>query len=436
VQPETISSTTERHGLERAGKLNLAIFGTSLLVSLAVSMVVWHAQSLVDNRPDPYWFDAMGKSVARGTWFTPFGTLLHRRSPLYPLFIGLVYRLFGEHEVLIQFAQCLFFAGTCALACDIGRRVFNERTGLIAGLLCAVSPSLLRYVPDFHLETLFTLLLTLSIYRGTLFVERPTLRNAVLLGIALGFATLTKAVVQLYAPLFVVAWWWFEGRRVPRTEQLRSVLTAASLFVGMGLVILPWTVRNYRATGGHLVLVTTGGSDAFLRGLVFSKTEYATLEKPPYTDAENESNAMFTAICKAEGAVWEQDDLQTDRILNKAAKARLLADPVAAVRKFFVGLFTFWYEMTSLKTSVAAGGLSLVLWGFALVGLPRSHREGRRAWIPFLPILYLNLLLAALLALGRYSVPILPCLSVLAAFGIDTLLGRRSSSVAAPSPST
>ena len=169
---------------------------------------------------------------------------------------------------------------------------------------------------------------------------------------------------------------------------------------------------------GHLVPISTGFSDAFLRGYVFSKTEYATLRQPPYTDGENESNAMFRAICANEGAVWEQDDYQTDKILNRAAKARLLESPGAFLRKTFVGLFTFWYEMTSLKNSIAAGAMALVMWVFAVLGLVRSRTEKRPAWLLLAPILYFNLLLAPLLALGRYSVPVLPCLSVPTAFGV------------------
>ena len=49
-----------------------------------------------------------------------------------------------------------------------------------------------------------------------------------------------------------------------------------------------------------------------------------------------------------------------------------------------------------------------------------------RAWLLMLPVLYLNLVLALLLALGRYSVPILPALIVMSAFGVDTLLDRRA----------
>jgi hypothetical protein len=58
-------------------------------------------------------------------------------------------------------------------------------------------------------------------------------------------------------------------------------------------------------------------------------------------------------------------------------------------------------------------------------GWLRSRREGQPSWLLILPILYLNISLAALLALGRYSAPIIPVLMVLAAFGIDTLLTRR-----------
>jgi hypothetical protein len=47
-------------------------------------------------------------------------------------------------------------------------------------------------------------------------------------------------------------------------------------------------------------------------------------------------------------------------------------------------------------------------------------------WPLLLPIFYLNILLALLLALGRYSAPILPALLVVSAFGIDTVIQRRS----------
>ncbi|HYQ14505.1 MAG TPA: hypothetical protein VEQ58_02070, partial [Polyangiaceae bacterium] len=213
-------------------------------------------------------------------------------------------------------------------------------------------------------------------------------------------------------------------RREPVAAKSTKALTPLAVaLLCMGLTISPWTVRNYVVTG-HFVPITTGLSDAVLRSYVFSRTEFITLAKPPYTDAENEVNAEFRALCAAQGAVWEADDLQTDKILSQAMKERLLASPLAYVKKSFVGIFTFWYQMTSLPNSLAAGGMALLAWVFAAIGLLRSRQERQPIWLVLAPILYLNLFLAALLSLGRYSVPVLPCLVVLAAFGVSTLLQR------------
>jgi hypothetical protein len=91
-----------------------------------------------------------------------------------------------------------------------------------------------------------------------------------------------------------------------------------------------------------------------------------------------------------------------------------------------VGLFTFWYEMTSLKNSLIPASLAVLGWTFAFVGWKRAHREGRPSWLIWLPIVVMNVFVATLIPLGRYSVPILPCLMILAAFGVDTLLRRRA----------
>ena len=61
--------------------------------------------------------------------------------------------------------------------------------------------------------------------------------------------------------------------------------------------------------------------------------------------------------------------------------------------------------------------LAVGAWALALIGWRRARRERRPAWLLLLPVLYLNISLALLLALGRYSVPILPALLVLSAYG-------------------
>jgi 4-amino-4-deoxy-L-arabinose transferase-like glycosyltransferase len=402
----------------------LIVLGFSLVVSFLVVFVIFPSQGLVSNQPDPYAFSALGKQIARGEGF--HGEMLGRRAPLYPLVVGGIYFVFGEHEWVVQLAQCLMLAGICLLVRDIALRVYgSSRAGLVAGLACALHPSFLRYVPDFHLEVLLTLVVTLMVWTSVRFRESPSYARAVAFGVATGAASLTKAVMLLYPGVFALFWLW------ERRQQLRlslpklvvALLPMAVVFVSMAGTISPWTARNYHVSG-KIVPVSTGLSDAFLRGFVFTRPEYITLREPPYTGAENEVNTWFRALCAAEGAVWERDPLETEAILGRAAKRKLMAEPLAAMKKGLIGVFTFWYQMTSLKTSLVAGVMAAGAWLLAALGVARARREGRAQWLLFAPVLYLNLFLAALLSLGRYSVPVLPTLLVASAFGFDTLMTR------------
>ena len=94
------------------------------------------------------------------------------------------------------------------------------------------------------------------------------------------------------------------------------------------------------------------------------------------------------------------------------------------VRKTAFGLFAFWYQLTSLKNSVLVLACAIGAWILAIIGWRSARQEGRIVWPLLLPVFYLNIVLALLLALGRYSAPILPALLVVSAFGVDTLLDR------------
>src|SRR6266508_2766929 len=91
------------------------VFGVALGTGLLMAFVIFRIQSLVDSNIDPYYFGQMGKSVADGHGFAGFGSLIKRRAPLYPLVIGAVYFVFGDHYHLIFVLHALMFAVTCLL---------------------------------------------------------------------------------------------------------------------------------------------------------------------------------------------------------------------------------------------------------------------------------------------------------------------------------
>jgi hypothetical protein len=280
---------------------------------------------------------------------------------------------------------------------------------------------LLRYVPDLQMETFLTFLCMLTVWCAVRFYDQRTLANGVLLG-AVGMVTvLTKGVMLPY----LVVFGGISFLLALRGRSIKGVVAVMVMFLTMALILAPWTYRNYRVTDGRFVLLTPGASDSFLRGYIFTRLEFATLQKPPYTDAENACNAWFRQIARDAGAVWSVDEV-VDEVNNASVvKEMIRTRPLDTVRKVVVGLFTFWYEMTSLVNSLIPASLAVIGWALAFVGWRRAHREGRPSWLILLPIVVMNVFVATLIPLGRYSVPILPCLMILAAFGVDTLSRRR-----------
>jgi len=378
------------------------------------------------NAGDPYDYGNIAhRFVEHG-----FTKLTRRAASLYPEFIALVYRLGGTDHVVI-FLQCLFHAATCVLVFRLGLRIYNARTGVLAGLFCAFHPMLLRYVPDLHMESFLTFMCTFTVWTTVRFHDRPTVANGILVGVVGMCATLTKGVMLPYLGVFGIV----SGVLALKARSIQRVGAVVAMFVAMAVVLAPWTYRNYQVTGGRFVLLTPGASDSFLRGYVFTRWEFATLQKPPYTDAENEVNNWFRQIARDAGTEWEKDEVVDEENNARVAKHLIATQPLDTARKVFVGLFTFWYEMTSLRNSLIPGSLALIAWALAIVGLRSAHREGRPSWLIWLPIAVMNVFVALLIPLGRYSVPIIPCLMTLAAFGVDTLLNRlnlASSGLALP----
>lgn len=67
--------------------------------------------------------------------------------PLIPFMYGMLFRLFGEHRLLVQCLNAGFFGGTVWLACAMGRRLWDEPIGRAAGLMLLSMPVLYAQAP-------------------------------------------------------------------------------------------------------------------------------------------------------------------------------------------------------------------------------------------------------------------------------------------------
>lgn len=420
-------------GLSALTRARLIVFGGALVVALVMAFVVWRAQDVVEQTNDLYKFADLAKNVLAGNGFRYTGSpLTIRRGPGYPFFIAFLYAIFGVHQIVIQLAQCLLAAGTATLAFETARRVFSVRAAWIAAVLVALHPMVMRYVPDIQVEELLTFLYTLTVYRSLRLLERDTWLNGLWVGLAAGASAMVKAVTLPYAALFMIAYLgWRRVREGSWSGTARALVPIVAMGIGMAVVILPWTYRNYEVTG-RFVLVSGNASGEFLRGYVFAQERYYLLRDKPYEVGENEANNMQRELFAKKGLVWERDETETERVQNEAFKEKLAKDPGAFVRKFFIGLAMFWYVVTTRLNSLVVGALALGGWIFTVVAWLRGHPKKDLFLFVLLPIVTLNLTYAAVLALGRYSAPCIPVLMVLAAGGIASLFERHATSSASP----
>jgi 4-amino-4-deoxy-L-arabinose transferase-like glycosyltransferase len=136
----------------------------------------------------------------------------------------------------------------------IARKLAGDRAGIVAAVLVAVYPNL--WVIDGALwpEGVYSAFVGFAVLAAYRWWERPDLRRAGLLGLAIALAALTRGEALFLYPLLVVplvvmrrgvAWW-------PR---IRTIAVVGLV----GLVLFaPWTIRNQRAFGTLVILSTNG----------------------------------------------------------------------------------------------------------------------------------------------------------------------------------
>ncbi len=69
----------------------------------------------------------------------------------YPLYLTIVYKIFGPIIIIPRIIKALLGTFTCVLVYKLSARTFNEGVGRIAGIMCALMPNLIIYC-GFHLK--------------------------------------------------------------------------------------------------------------------------------------------------------------------------------------------------------------------------------------------------------------------------------------------
>jgi 4-amino-4-deoxy-L-arabinose transferase-like glycosyltransferase len=355
-------------------------------------------------------------------------------QPLYGFFLIPIYWVFGRHWEVVGVAQILVAIGTAILVYEIGRRLVSALVGLIAAALVAIHPYLVWH--DIHLnrEILDQFLAAAIVLLTLVLTDRPRIRTAVLLGLALGLGILGNvrlAALPLLIAAFVIVRIGFDRR---------AVLIAVSILGVAAIAVAPWIVRNRVSVGCWAV--TTDGRALWKANNV---NTYRTLTHggwidavPPYPGAPPTPEDVFERY-RTTGVYTPVDECAQMRFFNHKAHAFWFHHPRAKARLALLSAQMLWQpsvvetggrpgENTWLDTlRTSSEPLFIVpLYCLAIAGLflvPRAF-----AVLTVLLLAYQTAVAMIFVGVTRYRVPWDFLLCILAATALAALADRVAAS--------
>ena len=164
------------------------------------------------------------------------------RTPGYPLFIIGVYLAAGYRPEIVTLIQNVLSLITLYIAYRLAIHLFDAKAARIALVLMAVDIGTIILANVTLTESLFMVLLlpaTYCLFKGLDSPYRLTWMAAA--GILLGFATLVRPA-SLYLVLLLLPFVWWAMRRPWQETAARAV----TLLVAFLLALSPWSFRNLR----------------------------------------------------------------------------------------------------------------------------------------------------------------------------------------------
>jgi hypothetical protein len=326
---------------------------------------------------DSIWYHLQANNIRNGTgyvdifrqyasfWGQPGISELRATAywpPLFPTFLAGFQGLFGETYRVSQLAGCASGAATIALTGLLGRSTADDRIGLVAAGLAAVSPYLIAIDGSLMAETLFVPLALLALVLAQRTRTHATFGTWCALGATIALAALTRtdALALVAAALVPAAFL----SQLP----LKQVLARVGAALGVLIVVLaPWLVRN--AVQVDTVTLSTISANGVLAAAncssVYSGRAIGTWDRSCMRESRGSamSEAAYARWLRERGTRYALDHWQRWPLVGAARVARTwgLWDPREQTRREAL-------ESRNLRWQRIAWPASLLTLAVGLVG--------------------------------------------------------------------
>ena len=378
--------------------------------------------------------DYFHRLATEGIPDTGFPSGPYFKAPLYPLFLKLIYSLFGPGPWAPRVIQIALGCLTALMTYLIGARLFSRRVATEAGLLVAVCGTLILYDGQLLDPTLTIAVTLVAMYLLIVGWQSGRLRWLFLAGVFFGLSAIARAVVLTSVGGLALYLLWLK-----RQELRQAWKMPFCLLIGVATAIAPVTIRNFLESGEFVPIGTYGGINLYIGNNLHSDGVSATV---PGTGLDwwhggvmDDTRRIADTDAGRELSPTEQSVYWRNRALRE-----IRDNP-----GFFIGhlgrkllLFLGGYELANnfdiRYVSKRIPLLNYLIldkpvywpWGIVLpLGIAGMILLG--LWCPeqrFLLLfgaLYVPSLLLFFVT-GRYRLPLIPFLAVFAAYAIDTAL--------------
>jgi 4-amino-4-deoxy-L-arabinose transferase-like glycosyltransferase len=226
----------------------LAVFLLALAVRITYLIFFRHSPFFDGLIVDAQWHDEWAARWARGDW-SMHGRAFFR-APFYPLWLSVVYRIFGHDLLAARIVQAVLGAATASALAGCGHEIGGRKTAIAAGVVASLYGTLIFFEGEILIPALLLFLVTWSFFLLVAARRTPVLLLSSLL---LGLAIITRPTTIALLPVFAIVYL--------SKARIASVTRATTVFC-LVLAALPpiaVTLANARAEGTFVFIASQGG---------------------------------------------------------------------------------------------------------------------------------------------------------------------------------
>jgi len=209
---------------------------------------------------DAGWYVQSALNIASGQGYTVNGIPTAYFPLGYPAFLAIIFKLFGPSLMAVKLFQIVLSGAALFLFYLLSRSVFkSEVIARCSFFILSFHPNHIFYSSLMFCEIFYLFLLLVSVV--LFYRKRWSIGWGFITGVVFGVGVLTKTQ-SIFLPLLLGS---ILGLNNFRREKISKVIKyMAVLYLAIGMVLVPWLVRNMKVFGKFGVLATNGGINLYI----------------------------------------------------------------------------------------------------------------------------------------------------------------------------